>query len=59
MSLLRPLLPLAAAATLGAAVLAPPAAAQIREGLYEVQGQNPDGSSYEGQFALQPGPGAS
>lgn len=39
--------------------LAPPAAAQIREGLYEVEGQNPDGSTYQGQFALQAGPSAS
>ena len=42
------------------AVLAiPPAAAQLREGLYEVEGQNPDGSTYRGQFALQAGPSAS
>lgn len=34
-------------------------AAQIREGLYEVEGQNPDGTVYTGQFALSPGPGAS
>jgi len=39
--------------------LAQPAAAQIREGLYDVEGQNPDGSAYQGQFALHPGPGAS
>jgi hypothetical protein len=40
-------------------LLAAPAAAQLREGLYTVEGQNPDGSTYEGQFALQAGPGAS
>lgn len=43
---------------LGLAVT-PPAAAQIREGLYEVEGQNPDGTTYQGQFALQTGPAAS
>jgi hypothetical protein len=53
----RPVL-LAAALTLGlTAVL--PAFAQIREGLYAVEGTNPDGSTYEGQFLLQPGPAAS
>jgi hypothetical protein len=58
---LRSLLPAAAVALGLAGALAAataPAAAQIREGLYAVQGQNPDGSGYEGQFALQPGPGA-
>jgi hypothetical protein len=39
---------------LGAAAL--PAQAQIREGMYAVEGQNPDGSTYQGQFLLQPGP---
>jgi hypothetical protein len=39
--------------------LAWPAGAQIREGLYGVEGQNPDGSIYQGQFALQAGPAAS
>ena len=38
------------------AFLALPAAAQIREGLYAVEGQNPDGSTYQGQFVLQVGP---
>ena len=33
--------------------------AQIREGLYEVEGTNPDGSTYEGRFLLQAGPAAS
>lgn len=44
----------------GALAARPPlAAAQIREGFYTVEGQNPDGSTYSGEFALQPGPGAS
>jgi hypothetical protein len=46
-------------ALLLSAGLAWPAAAQIREGLYAVEGQNPDGSIYRGQFALQTGPSAS
>jgi hypothetical protein len=36
-----------------------PAGAQIRQGLYAVEGQNPDGSTYTGLFALQEAPGAS
>lgn len=40
------------------AALAPPAAAQIRDGSYVVEGQNPDGSIYGGVFALQDSPGA-
>lgn len=40
------------------AVLAP-AAAQIRQGLYEIEGKNPDGSDYKGAFALEEAPGAS
>ena len=36
-----------------------PAAAQIREGIYDVEGTNPDGSNYTGQFLLQNGPSAS
>jgi hypothetical protein len=43
LSLLRTL---ALAAAL--AVLSPAAFAQLREGLYNVEGQNPDGSAYEG-----------
>ena len=39
--------------------LALPAGAQIRQGLYAVEGQNPDGSTYAGLFALQEAPGAS
>ncbi len=35
------------------ATLVPPAAAQIRDGEYQVEGQNPDGSSYGGVFMLQ------
>lgn len=38
---------------------AAPASAQIRQGLYEVEGQNPDGSAYGGVFALENAPGAS
>ena len=38
--------------------LASAAQAQIREGLYGVEGQNPDGSTYGGLFALQPTTGA-
>ena len=51
----RPLL-LAAALTASAAL---PATAQIRQGLYALEGQNPDGSTYSGLFALQEAPGAS
>lgn len=47
---------LAAALVLG---LATPAFAQIREGAYAVQGTNPDGSTYEGQLLLRPGPAGS
>ncbi|MCB4822145.1 hypothetical protein [Roseicella aerolata] len=53
----RPAL-LAAALTPGL-IATLPAAAQIREGLYEVEGTNPDGSTYEGRFLLQAGPAAS
>jgi hypothetical protein len=38
---------------------AAPAAAQIRQGFYEVEGLNPDGSTYNGMFALETAPGAS
>ncbi|RYJ03874.1 MAG: hypothetical protein EON47_02465 [Acetobacteraceae bacterium] len=38
--------------------LAPAAFAQIRAGTYGVEGQNPDGSSYEGTFELMEGPSA-
>jgi hypothetical protein len=50
---------LLAAALTPALIAALPAAAQIREGLYEVEGTNPDGSTYEGRFLLQAGPAAS
>ncbi len=51
---------LLAALVLFGSLLAPDrAAAQIREGLYEVDGLNPDGSRYEGVFALENAPGAS
>ncbi len=51
---------LLAALVLFGSLLAPDrAAAQIREGLYEVDGRNPDGSPYEGVFALENAPGAS
>ena len=48
-----------ALALLGPALAAAPARAQIRQGLYEVDGQNPDGSPYGGVFALENAPGAS
>ena len=35
-----------------------PAAAQLREGLYEVQGTNPDGSNYQGMMEVRPAPGS-
>jgi hypothetical protein len=51
---------LSALVLLGPALLAAnPAAAQIRQGFYEVEGLNPDGSTYGGVFALQNAPGAS
>lgn len=34
-----------------------PAFAQIREGAYDVEGTNPDGTNYDGQFLLRAGPG--
>lgn len=40
-----------------ALLLAAPAAAQIRDGAYQIDGQNPDGSIYAGVFALQDAPG--
>ena len=48
-----------ALALLGAILAAAPASAQLRQGVYEVEGQNPDGSSYGGVFALENAPGAS
>jgi len=36
-----------------------PADAQIRQGLYDIEGRNPDGSDYRGAFALEEAPGAS
>ena len=36
-----------------------PADAQIRQGFYEIEGRNPDGSPYNGVFALENAPGAS
>lgn len=57
MSRFRPRL-LAAALALGLTA-ALPAAAQIREGVYDVEGTNPDGSNYEGQLLLRPGPAGS
>lgn len=42
------------AAVLGLGLLGgSPAAAQIREGVYDLQGANPDGSTYSGSFGLQ------
>ena len=46
-------------ALLGPTLLADRAAAQIREGFYQMEGRNPDGSPYEGMFALENAPGAS
>lgn len=40
-----------------ALMLAAPAVAQIRDGAYQIEGQNPDGSVYAGVFALQDAPG--
>jgi hypothetical protein len=56
----RRTLPLAVLALLGSILaIGRPASAQIRQGYYEVEGQNPDGSSYGGVFALENAPGAS
>ena len=56
----RRTLPLAVLALLGPILaMGRPATAQIRQGYYEVEGQNPDGSSYGGVFALENAPGAS
>ncbi len=56
----RTMLSLLALVPLGPTFLAAgPAAAQIRQGLYEVDGRNPDGSTYGGVFALENAPGAS
>ena len=53
----RPLL-FAALLALGlAAAFAAPASAQIREGAYGVEGTNPDGTNYDGEFMLRTGPG--
>lgn len=60
---LRPGLPIRLLAALALILVAAwdpaPARAQIREGLYELEGQNPDGTTYRGQLALRPAPGAS
>ncbi len=40
------------------AALAPDARAQLRAGSYTVEGQNPDGTPYEGTFELLEGPSA-
>lgn len=55
----RTLLSLLALALLGPVLGAAPAAAQIRQGFYEIEGRNPDGSPYTGVFALENAPGAS
>lgn len=56
----RPFMLLAfAASLLVPALVARPAAAQLRQGDYEVEGQNPDGSAYGGMFSLENAPGAS
>jgi hypothetical protein len=38
--------------------LASPASAQLREGFYRVDGQNPDGSEYVGALEIRPAPGS-
>jgi hypothetical protein len=40
------------------ATLPAPASAQMREGLYDVEGQNPDGTTYQGVLELRPAPGS-
>jgi len=55
----RRTLPLLSLVLLGPLLAADPARAQLREGLYEVEGQNPDGTSYNGVFSLENAPGAS
>lgn len=40
------------------ALMSSAAFAQLREGLYTVEGQNPDGSAYGGLFELREGPSA-
>jgi hypothetical protein len=40
-----------------AAALPLPAAAQLREGLYTVEGQNPDGTTYQGMLEMRVGSG--
>ena len=42
-----------------AAALPLPAAAQLREGVYTVEGQNPDGSTYQGLLEMRAGEGSS
>ena len=45
--------------TLGlVAALPSPASAQLREGLYRVDGQNPDGSTYQGLLEMRIGQGS-
>ncbi len=41
-----------------ATALTAPAAAQMREGFYAVEGQNPDGSMYQGRLQLRAGEGS-
>lgn len=56
---MRPGLPTLAATALLATLLgAGPATAQIREGVYALEGTNPDGSRYSGGFSLQETPNA-
>ena len=50
---------LAALVLFGSFLAADHAAAQIRQGFYDVEGRNPDGSTYGGVFALENAPGAS
>ena len=56
---MRRTLLLLAFALLGPILGIAPADAQIRQGFYEIDGRNPDGSPYNGIFALENAPGAS
>ena len=56
---MRRTLLLLAFALLGPTLASGPAGAQIRQGFYEVEGRNPDGTAYRGVFALENAPGAS
>lgn len=55
----RTLLLSLASILIGPILFADRAEAQIRQGLYEIEGRNPDGSPYGGMLALETAPGAS